>query len=104
MLNGSIPANAFKIDCESKRIEDCLAWHSAAAVSKRNEINRKGPLAKRREHESRICKVPIMKNDITSIEHWESSLITWEKRLNEAKEEVCNWRKKHEDLEKEKEA
>jgi len=27
-----------------------------------------------------------------------------EKRLHEAKEEVCDWRKKHDDLEKEKEA
>ena len=27
-----------------------------------------------------------------------------EKRLHEAKEEVCNWRKKHDDLEKEREA
>ena len=104
MLNGSISANAFKIDCKSRRIEDRLAHHSDACVSKRNELNRKGPLAKRREHESRICKVAIMKNDIFSMEHWESSLITLEKRLNEAKKEVCNGRKKLDDLEKEKEA
>ena len=103
MPNGSIPANAFKIDRESKRIEDRLACYSAAAVSERNQLNRKGSLAKRREHENSICKVAILKNDIISIEHWESNLSPLEKRLNEAKEEVCNWRKKHDNLEKEKE-
>ena len=80
MLNGSIPANAFKIDRESKRIEDRLAHHIAAAVSKRNELNRKGSLVKRREHENKICKVAILKNDIICIEHWESSLITLGKK------------------------
>ena len=68
MPNGSIPANAFKIDRESKRIEDRLACHSAAAVSKRNQLNRKGSLAKRREHENSICRVAILKNDIISID------------------------------------
>ena len=64
MQNGSIPANAFKIDRESKRIEDRLARHSAAAVSKRNELNRRGSLVKSREHENRICKVEILKNHL----------------------------------------
>lgn len=103
-LNGSIPANAFKIDRESKRIEDRLEILSAIAVSKRKELNRKESLTKRREHENKICKVSLLKSDIISIEHWESSLTTLEKRLNEAKEEVCNWREKHDNLEKEKEA
>ena len=93
MLNGTIPGNAFKIDHGSKRIEDRLACHSAAAFSKRNELNRKASLAKRRQHENKICKVAILKNDTIRIEQWESSLTILEKRLNEAKEEVCNWKK-----------
>lgn len=92
-LNGSIPAKAFKIDRESKRIEDRLEILSAIAVSKRKELNRKESLTKRREHENKICKVSLLKSDIISIEHWQSSLTTLEKRLNEAKEDVCNWRK-----------
>lgn len=103
MLNGSIFVNVFKIDCESKRIEDCFEIFSVIVVLKRKELNRKEFLIKRREYENKICKVLLLKSDIIFIEYWEFSFIILEKRLNEVKEEVCNWREKYDNLEKEKE-
>ena len=103
MLNGTIPGNAFKIDRESNRVESRLAIHCATAFKTRNRLNRSASAAKRKEQEEKNCKLAILKNDIITIEKWEASITLMEQKLKDAKEEISNWKKKYENLEKEKE-
>ena len=101
MLNGTIPGNAFKIDRESNRMESLLTIHCATAFKTRIRLNRSASTAKRKEQEEKNCKLAISKNDIT--EKWEASITLMEQKLKDAKEEMSNWEKKYENLEKEKE-
>ena len=103
MVNGNIPGNTFKIDPESKRVEQCLTYHcSRASITKAN-LNRSGSRSKRFEDEEKIIKVTILKGDVISVEKWEASLSVMERRLKEAKEEIGQWREKYQNLGKEKE-
>ena len=103
IVNGNIPGNAFKIDPENKRVENRLTCHCSEAFIKKIGLNRSGSSSKRLQDEEKIIKVALLKTDIISVERWEASLTTMEKKLKEAKEEICQWKEKCQNLEKEKE-
>ena len=74
MVNGNIPGNTFKIDPESKRVEQRLTYHCSQALTTKANLNRSGSHSKRFEDEEKIIKVSILKSDVISVEKWEASL------------------------------
>ncbi|XP_068748944.1 uncharacterized protein [Montipora capricornis] len=50
-----------------------------------------------------MCRLAVKKNEVISVEKWEADLRSIQSKLEKAEEEICNWRRKYENLEKEKE-
>ena len=103
MLNGVIPGRAFKINWESERIEGRLSNRCSAALITNQTLNRKGNHKNRKEHDENLCRLAVLKNEVISVEKWEADLRSIQSKLEKAEEEICNWRRKYENLEKEKE-
>ena len=90
MVNGNIPGNTFKIDPESKRVEQRLTYHCSQALTTKANLNRSGSHSKRFEDEEKIIKVSILKSDVISVEKWEASLsVMHEKKTERGKRR--NW-------------
>ena len=103
MLNGVIPGRAFKINRKSERIEGRLSNRCSAASITNQTLNRKGNHKNRKEHDEKLCRLAVLKNEVISVEKWEADLRSIQSKLEKAEEEICNWRRKYENLEKEKE-
>ena len=102
MVNGNSPGNTFKIDPENKKVEKRSTYHCSQASSTKANLSRTGSRSKRSEDEEKVIKVSILRSDVVSVEKWEASLSMMERRLKEAKEEIGQWGKKYQSLEKKK--
>ena len=103
LLNSLIPGHVFRISRESARIESRLSNRCSAASTLQQTLNRKGCSSQRKEHEDKFYKLAVLKNEIISVEKWEAEINSIQSKLKTAEEEICNWRKKYENLEQEKE-
>jgi len=103
LLNGLIPGQAFKIDRNCERIESRLSGRCCAVSSIQQSLNRKGNSLKRKEHEKKIYRMVVLKSEVYSVERWEADINLMESKFKKAEEEICDWRRKFKDLEKEKE-
>ena len=103
-LNLYISGNAFKINRESKRLEDKLIAYSHEAIKRQKVLNRRCSKSQRENFSKSFKVISIFKEDIISVEDWKADLETLEARLELVQLELSEWKKKHNDLEKKKEA
>ena len=95
MLNGVIPGRAFKINRESERIEGRLSNRCSAASITNQTLNRQGNHKNRKEHDQKLCRVAVLKNEMISVKKWEADLRSIQSKLEKGGEENMKiWRKK----------
>jgi hypothetical protein len=103
-LNLHIPVRAFRINRNSQRLERRLLDLSYEVGHKIKNISKNGSKKNREDFFAAFKYLSILKNEVISVAAWEQEIDCLKIQLNESKEpEVSEWKKKCEDIEKEKE-
>lgn len=102
LMNLSIPGDAFRLNKESVRLEKQFSRIATDSENKRKALNKMGNLKKRKEFLESWKKVAILKDDIITVEQWESELSDLEQQLKTAESQIEELKEKYSDIEKEK--
>ena len=103
LVNRNIPGNAFRLNPNSERLESRLRELGNLAEAGRKVLNKRGSPKQRKEFLASYKKIAVLEGEIVTVNEWASKICKLEEKLSLAEEEIGNWKRKFQDLEKEKE-
>ena len=100
LVNVGIPGDAFRLNCKSVRLETQLSKICFDAENKRKIVNRKGSLKQRQIFLEEWTKIAFWRNDIITVDEWESEVGSLVQKLEAAEAHIEEWKQKYAESEK----